>query len=158
MIFIVDDDENDRLLFARALQSPELGYPCRQFASGEQVMDAFLQVLRGAAPPLACFIDVKMTGMSGFDVLRWIRCQDALDAVPVIMVSSSEETEKLVEARGVGAQCYVAKFPTASELRAILDAAQRYADNHFAPAAFTLPCNLLLGVSEEASAGHRTRE
>ena len=146
-IFAVDDEVTDRLLLERLLQQPGLEYPCRFFGSGDEMIDALLRVLRGDTPPLACFIDVKMAGMSGFDVLRWIRCQDVLDAVPVIMLSSSEDPEKLTEARGVGAQCYVAKFPSAAELRAIITEAQRYAEDHAGPAAFRLPCNLLLNAA-----------
>src|SRR5436190_16428368 len=110
VIFAVDDEDDDRRLFARLLEQPGLEYPYRQFSNGGEMMDALLKVLRGAPPPLACFIDIKMAGMSGFDVLRWIRCQDALDSVPVIMLSSSDDPQKLHEARDVGAQCYVTKY------------------------------------------------
>jgi CheY-like chemotaxis protein len=110
------------------------------------LIDALIEVLRGAPPPLLCFLDVRMPGMSGFDVLRWIRCQHALDAIPVVMLSSSEETPHLVEAQHAGAQCYLAKFPTAAELREIVREAERVAavsPDH----AFKLPCNLLLSSS-----------
>jgi CheY-like chemotaxis protein len=147
VIFAVDDEEDDRRIFARLLDEPGLEYPYRFFPSGGELMDALLQVLRGAPPPLACFIDVNMAGMSGFDVLRWIRCQDALDSVPVIMLSSSEDPQKLHEARAVGAQCYVAKFPSAGELRNIITEAQRYCADRSTPAAFHLSCNLLLGAA-----------
>lgn len=152
IIFAVDDEASDRQILERLLQQPGLEYGCRLFSSGDEIIDALLKVLRGQTPPLACFIDVKMAGMSGFDVLRWIRCQDVLDSVPVIMLSSSDDPQKLNEARGVGAQCYVAKFPSAGELRAIITEAQRYTEDHAAPAAFRLPCNLLLGHGATSTA------
>jgi CheY-like chemotaxis protein len=147
VIFAVDDDDDDRRLLAGLLEEPGLEYPYRLFATGGEMMDALLKVMRGAPPPLACFIDIKMHGMSGFDVLRWIRCQDALDSVPVIMLSSCEDPHKLSEARDVGAQCYVSKFPKAAELRNIITEAQRYAADRSTPAAFHLPCNLLLSAT-----------
>src|SRR5205085_222507 len=125
-IFAVDDEEDDRAMFARLLAQSGVTNPVRIFSSGCEMMDALLKVLRGAPAPLACFIDVRMAGLSGFDVLRWIRCQDALDAVPVIMLSASDDPRKLNEARGVGAQCYVGKFPAAAELQTILAEARRY--------------------------------
>jgi len=151
LIFSVDDDANDRLLLAHLLKQPGLDYSCRFFSSGGEMMDALLKVLRGAPAPLACFIDINMVGMSGFDVLRWVRCQDALDSVPVIMLSSSEDPQKLHEARDVGAQCYLKKFPAATELRDIITEAQRYAADHSTPAAFHLPCNLLLNSAHAPS-------
>ena len=146
-IFAVDDEAEDRRALARLLEEPGLEYPYRMFSSGCEMMDALLKVLRGAPPPLACFIDIKMTEMSGFDVLRWIRCQDALDSVAVIMLSSSDDPQKLSEARDVGAQCYLAKFPSPTDLRRIIGEAVRYSTDRTTAAAFHLPCNLLLGAT-----------
>ena len=81
--------------------------------------------------------------MNGFDVLRWIRCQHALDATPVAMLSSSEETVDLNEARHFGAQCYLAKFPTAAQLREIITEAERLAATS-PDYTFKLTCNLLM--------------
>ena len=154
VIFAVDDDPDDRLMFGRLMAQPGLEYPIKFFATGCEMMDALLKVLRGAPAPLACFIDVRMAGMSGFDVLRWIRCQDALDSVPVIMLSALGDPQKLNEAREVGAQAYVAKFPTASELRNILTEARRYCADRSNPAAFHLPCNLLLSSPAPGETAH----
>jgi CheY-like chemotaxis protein len=146
-IFAVDDEEDDQHFFARLLAAPGLEYPCRFFATGEELIDALLLVLRGAMPPLAVFIDVRMTGMNGFDVLRWIRCQRSLDDVPVIMLSSSDDPQKLGEARCFGAQCYMAKFPTPLQLRSVILEAQRYAVARTRDTSFKLPCNLLFDTS-----------
>ena len=55
----------------------------------------------------------------------------------------SKETHDLVEAQHFGAQCYVAKFPPAEYLRAIVQEAERVA-HASTSGAFKLPCNLLL--------------
>ncbi len=151
-IFAVDDEAGDLLLLAKLLKQPGIPYPCRLFSSGERLMDALLHVLRGAPAPLMCFVDVKMAGMSGFDVLRWIRCQDALDAVPVIMLSSSDDPSKPTEACGVGAQCYARKFPSMEELRNIVAAARRYSADRTAPESFHVSCNLLSNSASTAVA------
>ena len=149
-LFMVDDDELDRTLFGRLLQQGNITHPCRVFAHGEDLIDALIEVLRGAPQPLACFLDVRMPGMNGFDVLRWIRCQHALDDVAVIMLSSSEETRDLNEANHYGAQCYLSKFPTAPQLAEIVLEAERAAQASVAHA-FKLPCNLLCTSSSAAA-------
>jgi CheY-like chemotaxis protein len=140
---MVDDDEVDRMLFGRLLTETAIAHPCKFFDRGETIIDALIEVLRGATPPLACFVDVRMPGMNGFDVLRWIRCQHGLDGIPIVMLSSSEEMRDLNEARHSGAQCYLAKFPTAQQLKEIIQEAERSvaasADN-----AFKLQYNLLV--------------
>jgi CheY-like chemotaxis protein len=148
---MVDDEEVDRLLFQRLLVEAGAEHPLRQFASGEQLIDALISVLRGATPPVACFLDVRMQGMTGFDVLRWIRCQHALDEVSVVMLSSSEEPHDLSEALYYGAQCYVGKFPPANQLREILDEADAAAAAARARP-FKLNCNLLLPSAQPAGA------
>lgn len=145
-IFAVDDDENDRLLLQRTLQS--LGLRCRMFSCGDDLLDALLDVLRGAAAPLLCIVDVKMAGMGGLDVLRWIRAQHGLREIPVMMLSSSDASDHLAEALQFGAQCYTAKFPGVDEMRAIVAAAKRHAELASEGAAFALPCNLLLGARQ----------
>lgn len=146
---MVDDEEVDRLLFARLVTQSKLTNPATVFAKAEDLIDGLIAVLRGAPRPLACFVDVRMPGMNGLDVLRWIRCQHALDGIPVIMLSSSEEARDLHEAHHDGAQCYLAKFPTPEQFCEIVQEAERVAaaspEN-----AFKLSTNLLLGPTPAA--------
>ena len=128
--------------FCRLIRNAGIANPCRVFAHGGQLIDALIEVLRGAPLPLAVFIDVRMPGMSGFDVLRWIRCQHALDDMAVVMLSASDEPAHLGEASHFGAQCYLAKFPDAAQLAEIVQAAAQAAEAS-TPHAFKLSCNLL---------------
>lgn len=144
IIYVVDDDETDRVLLARALQDAGINHECRLFACGDELLEALIDVLRGAPAPILCFVDVKMAGMCGLDVLRWIRAQPGLRSVAVIMLSSSDHPELLSQALQYGAQCYVAKFPGAEHLREIVAAAKAHAAAASCTRAFDLPCNLLL--------------
>lgn len=142
-VFMVDDSDVDRMVFARLTREAGIDHPARLFRSGEEIIDGLIEVLRGAPAPLACFLDVRMPGMNGFDVLRWLRCQQRLDPVAAVMLSSSEDTIDLNEARHHGANCYLAKFPTAAQLKEIVAEAERISAASAANA-FRLPCNLLL--------------
>jgi len=78
LIFAVDDNPGDLLLLAAMLEHrAALSVPV-VFERREDD-ESLLDVLRGAPAPLVCFVGVKLKGVSGFDVLRWIRCQDAFD-------------------------------------------------------------------------------
>lgn len=147
-IFAVDDENNDRCLFVRALEMAGIKNPCRQFTCGDEMLDALIDVLRGAPYPLACFVDVKMAGMSGLDVLRWIRAQHGLREVPVIMLSSSEAPDHIAESMLHGAQCYTAKFPGPEHLREIIASAQRFTSATHGGSSFPLSCNLLLKAAQ----------
>ncbi len=62
-----------------------------------------------------------------FDILKWIRGQKGLDALPVIMYSSSDHPEEVDLARELGAQAYVKKHPSAPAMRTLLDEAREFA-------------------------------
>jgi CheY-like chemotaxis protein len=143
-IFLVDNDEKDRVLFLEALRDAGVKNPCRMFATGDEMIEALIDVLQGATPPLVCFLDVKMEGMDGLDVLRWIRLQDALSEISVIMLSSSQDPSSVKDALRFGAQCYAGKFPTAAQFREILAEAEKFSEVASGKSAFKVPCNLLL--------------
>jgi two-component system, response regulator len=146
-IFAVDDEEHDRQLFLRALAAAGIENPCRQFTCGCEMLDALIDVLRGDRAPVACFVDVKMARMTGLDVLRWIRAQQALHEVPVVMLSSSEASDHIAEAMLHGAQCYTAKFPAPDQLREIFANAKRFTAAACGSSTFPVACNLLFDSS-----------
>ena len=152
VVFAVDDEEGDRKLLRRIIEQSDVACDCRVFAAGEELLDALFGVLRGAQPPVACIIDVKMHGMSGLDVLRWIRAQRGLDTIPVIMLSSSDDPQYLSEAHQFGAQCYASKFPAPDQLREMIAAARRYSVAASCSSAFPLSWNMLVG-SDAAMSG-----
>jgi CheY-like chemotaxis protein len=69
VIFIVDDEKNIRLTMSQSLES--LGIPIRTAVNGEEA----LQMIRGSSEIQygLVFLDLKMPGMNGMDVLRRIR-------------------------------------------------------------------------------------
>jgi CheY-like chemotaxis protein len=68
-----------------------------------------------------------MVGMSGFDVLKWIRNRKGLDALPVIMFSSSDHPHDVEQARELGAQGYLKKYPSVEAMQTVLEEAQAFA-------------------------------
>ena len=66
--------------------------------------------------PDMVFLDLKMPGMDGFDVLSWMR-QDRGLTVPVAVLTSSPEDSDRKRARQLGADCYLLKPPTQAMLK-----------------------------------------
>lgn len=65
------------------------------------------------------FLDIKMPGMNGIEVLRWIRNQASGTRVVIITALPQEEYEE--EARRLGIDAYVRKPFDVGELQRILD-------------------------------------
>jgi CheY-like chemotaxis protein len=149
VILAVDDDEDDidlmRLLFRKA----GIAHPVEVYRQGEQLIDVLSRLVNQSGKtvlPLLCFLDVKMPSISGHELLNWIRKQRMLDAVSVVMLSSSEHPDDIKRAADEGAQCYLAKYPHPTVLKRVFEEALRVANNGSAPAQewFGLPANLLL--------------
>ena len=53
--------------------------------------------------------DINMPVMNGFDLLRSIRADDALKAIPVLMVTAEAKKEDIITAAQSGASGYIVK-------------------------------------------------
>lgn len=98
-VLIIDDDEGMRDTLAAVLRRD---YRVLRAATGE----AGLAILNREAVD-AVLLDVRMPGMSGFDVLRHIR--DTQRLVQVIVISAITDVETAVQAMKLGAYHYITK-------------------------------------------------
>lgn len=130
LILAVDDESDDIFLLQRVLTKTEVPHRFQPYSNGEAAMAALTAIALNAPAadsPIICFLDIKMIGLSGFDLLRWIRHQRALDALPVIMFSSSDYPGDVELARELGAQGYIKKYPSVAAMRTVLDEALQFA-------------------------------
>jgi len=72
--------------------------------------------------PDIMFLDLKMPGCDGFDVLRWMKERSLVTQVKVLVLSGSSEPQDMALARELGAQDYLVKPVTSQQLRPLLAA------------------------------------
>lgn len=147
VIIAVDDDNDDLALLGLLLRKAGVEHPLQLYREGEEIVAALTKMMQNsmkAIRPLLCFLDVKMSTLTGHDVLRWIRAQPAFNLLPVVMLSSSEHPRDVTAAVQHGAQCYLTKYPQPSVLRAVVEEAARFAIGAPADECFRLPTNQLL--------------
>jgi len=112
-LLLVEDDVQDTELFLLA---------CRELDLQDRIVclpDAAKawQVLREARDdvryprslPAVAIIDLRMPGMDGVDFLRAVRTDERLRALPVVVLSSSEEPADVNTCYELGANGYVVK-------------------------------------------------
>lgn len=130
LIVAVDDDMEDLVLLRDTLQKTGRAHSFQPFANGEAAVTALASLLAQAETPnlpLVCFLDIKMTAMSGFEVLRWIRSQKSLESIPVLMLSSSDDPRDLDTARELGAQGFLKKHPSIEAMITVIEEATLFA-------------------------------
>jgi CheY-like chemotaxis protein len=113
-ILHIDDNEDDRLLFKRAWQRAGIHLALVSLASGEEAIDHLAgngEHADRTMYPIPCliFLDLKMNGTSGFDVLEWIRSQPELQHLVVILYSSSNHSADVQKGMRLGANAFVSK-------------------------------------------------
>ena len=70
--------------------------------------------------PGLVLLDLKMPGISGLELLKWIRAQPAVSTIPVVMFSSSNQESDVHSAYAQGANAYLLKPARADKLSDIL--------------------------------------
>jgi len=64
---------------------------------------------RAPGNPAVVLLDLKLPKMDGLEVLQWIRSQDSLKSLPVVMLTSSREQQDVAGCYHSGVNAYVVK-------------------------------------------------
>jgi two-component system CheB/CheR fusion protein len=122
VVHIIDDDQ----MLAGALREilEANGLAVRTYATGEAFVAAFRGDQEGCA-----LVDAYLPGMSGFEVLRWIKSSG--HALPAIMITGISDVAMAVDAMKAGALDFIEK-PIAREevLDCVEQALARSRDSH----------------------------
>ena len=116
-VLIVDDDVVSRMVLMHLIDS------CGDFdmIEAEDGVDAWAR-LEGGLRPQICFCDLRMPLLSGMDLLRRVKQDAALCAMPFVLVSSADERDTVADAIDAGAAGYVIKPFDARQVRPHLEA------------------------------------
>jgi len=113
IILLADDSEDDVLLMKRALTKAGLSNPVHVVNDGYETVEYLKGAAEakssGSALPLLICLDLNMPGLSGFEILGWIREQPSLKGVPVVIISQSDHKPDINRASHLGANSYLVK-------------------------------------------------
>jgi CheY-like chemotaxis protein len=114
VFLLVEDNKDDVLLIRRAFAKAKVLNPLQVVCGGEEAI-AYLSakgkfVNRTEYPlPALILLDIKMPGVDGFDVLRWVRLQRGLNSLRVVMLSSFDDMRDVNAAYQLGANSFLVK-------------------------------------------------
>jgi len=101
-ILVIDDEEGVRKSLRMILEYD--GYDVTEAATGEEGV----KLIEREAPDLV-FLDIKMPGMDGLEVLQKVR--HLMEAMPVVVISGHGDINTAVEATKLGAFDFIGKPP-----------------------------------------------
>ena len=114
-ILVIDDEAELRMNIRAFLE--DLGYQVREAGGGKEALEAALR-----DPPDLIMLDVRMPGMSGFEVCAKLKGDARTAAIPVLFLSGLLDVPDKVRAFASGAVDYVTKPFHFSEVQARVQA------------------------------------
>ena len=114
-ILIVDDLPLGRQMISDVISL--MGHESVEAGNGE----AGLEIARATPPPDLILLDVNMPGMDGFQVCKILKADPLTQAIPIIFLTSYNESEDRVRGLNFGADDYLTKPFAIRELTARIE-------------------------------------
>ncbi len=113
-ILLVEDNDNDAELTARALKKHNLANHLVRVADGAAALDFIFSrgeyaARQGGSGPKVVLLDLKLPKVDGVEVLRTIRQNPATARLPVVVLTSSREEKDIIETYKLGVNSYIVK-------------------------------------------------
>jgi len=129
-ILLVEDSEADAALILRAVRRLRLANPVRHFTDGLEAMAHLTRCHKtnatDSAPPAVLLLDLKLPGMSGFEILERIGQRPALNGMLRIVLSQIDDTRSMKRAYDLGAHSYLVKPPRQDDFYEVIEAFPGY--------------------------------
>lgn len=130
-ILLVEDNPDDVLLIKRAFKKAGLPHSLQIASHGEEAVD-YLAGDGGYADrekhpfPALLLLDLQLPRRSGHEVLEWLRAQEDLRRLPVVVLTSSREPTDINRAYDLGANSYLVKPVSFDALLDMVQVLERY--------------------------------
>jgi len=111
-VLVVDDDPDIRQVLQDRLES--YGYRVVTLTDGRAALEMLERLT-----PRGVFLDIRMPGIDGLEVLGQIRHR--YPAIPVVIITAASTGDKVVSAIRAGAQAYLLKPFDTSQLKRVAE-------------------------------------
>jgi CheY-like chemotaxis protein len=108
-ILIVDDDEGHAILIRENLENAGLTNRIEHFPDGQSVLDFFAQRPPGQRETYLVLLDIRMPKIDGIEVLRRLKANPDLSKLPVIMLTTTDDTREVERCYALGCNVYIQK-------------------------------------------------
>ena len=112
-ILLVDDDEDDQLLFIDAIGEIDKSIQCRVANDG---LEAILSLETKSPTPDLIFLDLNMPKMNGYQCLAQLKKEAKFREIPVVIYTTSKIESDRERTLKMGARYFLTKPSDFSEL------------------------------------------
>lgn len=110
-VMVADDSQDDRHLLQRAFQAAGVKNPIHEVQDGQELLEALERAVApgGAGLPGLLLLDMKMPRVDGKEALKRLRADARFKALPVILLTTSQYREDVMEGYQLGANSVISK-------------------------------------------------
>lgn len=108
-ILIADDDEGHAILIRENLEAAGLRNRMQHFRDGQAILDFLAGRPRGDEGAFLILLDIRMPKVDGIEVLRRLKADPALARLPVIMLTTTDDSREVERCYELGCNVYVQK-------------------------------------------------
>ena len=112
VILYIDDDPEDIEIFEEAVKETDSSARCLIAKNGKQAME----ILQADLIPDFIFLDINMPVINGKSVLLEIRKDEKFKKIPVVMYSTTMNSNEIEECKNIGADHFLTKHNTFQDL------------------------------------------
>lgn len=112
-ILMIDDDEDDQMLFQQALSDINKSVTFYTAINGQDA----LKKLETPPPPDIIFLDLNMPIMNGFECLSALKKEKRYQHIPVVIFTTANDAGTIEQSRKLGASAFFHKPVDFSHLR-----------------------------------------
>jgi CheY-like chemotaxis protein len=108
-ILIVDDDEGHAILIRQNLEIAGLNNRIEHFRDGQAILDFFFTRRDIATETYLVLLDIRMPKVDGIEVLRRLKADPEFRKLPVIMLTTTEDSREVERCHQLGCSVYIQK-------------------------------------------------
>ena len=119
IVFLAEDDEDDRWLFEQALADLKIKTELSMFKNGKEMMDYLKKA--DTIKPHIVFLDLNMPIKNGMECLKEMKEDENLKKIPVAIYSTSSSEKDIENTFISGANVYINKPNNFSALKKVVE-------------------------------------
>jgi len=110
-ILLIEDDSEDFDLIMEFIKDSDLNLEVKLCKDGPTAIDYLFskEIYKTNKMPDLIILDLNMPKMNGLNLLKEIKKDDVLRVVPILVLTTSDDSEDIKSSYYLGASCYIVK-------------------------------------------------
>jgi len=125
-ILLIEDERSDAMLIKRALTRAGFAGEVEHALDGNLGLAWLRRNAENGNLPSLVLLDLKLPGISGFEVLEEIRRSSQTRQIPIVVLAASNDVGTINSAYERGANSYLVKSPDPDEVNRLMSFLQHY--------------------------------